>query len=136
MGHRKGSQLVVAGIVERSDNHILISRVANDVQTSDGQSCWQFPRGLATHDESPEQSMRRFASEELGLVVEVVTGQPPLIEEIDGQRIEVRYFFCGVISGEVSETTENHLRWIPKTHLREYDFDVASGPVVKWMLEG
>ncbi len=136
MSQRKGRPMVVAGIIERCDNHLLISRVTNNAQDSDDVTCWQFPRGFATHDESPEQSMRRFTSEKLGLVVEIVTGQPTLIEDIDGQRTEVRYFFCGVISGEITETTENHLRWIPKTHLREYDFDLASQPVVRWLLEG
>jgi len=136
MSHRKGRQLVVAGIIERNDNHILISRAEETSHTSDRAGCWQFPRGVAAEGESPEQSMRHFAREALGLVVEVVTGQPPLVEEIDGQRCEFRYFFCGVVSGEVDESTETRLRWLPKAHLREYDFDAASQPVVQWLLEG
>ncbi len=125
----------MAGLIERSDNHMLIERVGAGRDAMEGTGLWTFPRDLANEHETPEQAIRRMAVEQLGLTIEVVAGQPPLMENIDGQATELRYFFCGVISGEVKETTDNHLRWIPKAHLREYDFDVPSQPVVEWLLK-
>jgi len=62
-------------------------------------------------------------------------GQPPFFSEIDGRVSEIRYFFCGVAGGEAAAGPYLEIRWVPKTHLREYDFDEASRPVVEWLLE-
>ncbi len=65
---------VAVGIIERHDNHVLIVLPS----TPDDQTrLWQFPRGLANIDESPEQAMRRIADEQLAIHVEIVGGQRP-----------------------------------------------------------
>jgi 8-oxo-dGTP pyrophosphatase MutT (NUDIX family) len=119
---------VAVGIIEQHDNHVLIVLPS----TPDDQTrLWQFPRGLAGIDESPEQAMRRTAIEQLGIHVEIVVGQPPVTAMLDGQEVEMRFFFCGVADGEPrplrkSAGSQGHLR---------SDFDDPSKPVVKWLLE-
>jgi len=121
-----------AGIIERHDNHVLI---ALPTSVAAMHRLWQFPRGPVQDDESPEGGIRRFCREQIGLEVEVVVGQPPLLFEIDGQECEVRYFFCGIISGEARPGLFQEIRWVSHAHLREYDFDPASQPIVDWVLE-
>lgn len=79
--------------------------------------------------------MRRIATEQLDLTIEIVVGQPPLQETIDGKEVELRYFFCGVITGEQSTGVYEEVRWISKSHLREYDFSAELAPVIEWLLE-
>lgn len=125
-------KLFVAGIIERQDNHLLI---ALPKEGGPEERRWCFPRGPATLGESPEAAVRRLADRGLGLRVEIVVGQPPLIARIGGEEVELRYFFCGVIRGGVIPGPYAELRWVPRHHLREYDFDQPSQPVVDWLLK-
>ncbi len=120
-----------AGIIERHDNRVLI------VLPRDGplvSRLWCFPRGPAELNESPEATMRRIARGQLGLDVEVVVGQPPLVEPIDGREAELRYFFCGTADGDADPGPYAEVRWVLRGHLREYEFDAASKPVVEWLI--
>jgi hypothetical protein len=49
--------------------------------------------------------------------------------------VELRFFFCGVISGEPQPGHFAELRWVARAQLSEYDFDGVSHPVVKWLLD-
>jgi ADP-ribose pyrophosphatase YjhB (NUDIX family) len=153
MARRIKRPIHVAGIIERHDNHLLIVRPLSsggagspDQQptadakvdapfAADSHLPWQFPRGAARVDESPEAAMRRIARELFGIEVEVVVGQPPLLERIDEQIVELRYFFCGIQSGEPNGRHFAELRWIVRGHLQEYDFDDQSRPVAEWLFE-
>ena len=77
--------------------------------------------------------MRRIAKEQLGIAVEIVVGQPPLLSEIDGAEAELRYFFCGIAAGEVQPGPYAEIRWVMRAHLREYDFDLESQQVANWL---
>lgn len=132
MARSKSSKPYVAAIIERQDNYILIVRSSES--TGDGPR-WAFPRGRVTGDESPEAATRRTTREDLGIEVEIVVGQPPLAEEIGGEQVELRYFFCGLVSGAEDARPEDAIRWVPKHHLQEYEFDAVSKPVAAWLLE-
>lgn len=121
----------VAAIIERHDNHILIARLSKG---DPDDRLWCFPRGRAKGGESPEAAMRRVTKEEIGIEVEIVVGQPPLVQDIAGERVEVRYFFCGVVAGSEQAGPYEALRWVPKHHLAEYEFDGPSKPVAEWVL--
>ncbi len=122
----------VAAIIERQDNHILIVRAS---KSTGGDPLWSFPLGRVRGDESPEAAIRRTTRDDLGMEVEIVVGQPPLAEDIDGERVDLRYFFCGLISGGEEAGPDDALRWVPKHHLQEYEFDAISKPVAAWLLE-
>lgn len=128
---KHGHPMVAAAIVERFDNHLLIALPSLD----DPKREWQFPRVRVEEDESPESGVRRCCRHQLGLTVEVVVGQPPLRFEIDGDECDVRYFFCGVVSGEPTPGPNAEVRWVPRGHLREYEFDAVSRPIAEWLLE-
>lgn len=129
---RRRRPLYAAGIIERLDHHVLIA-LASGREEQD--RLWQFPRGPAEPNESAEAAMRRVARQELGIEVEIILGQPPLVEEIDGQAVELRYFFCDLTTGAPQAGRYDEIRWVSKAHLREYDFDRVSAPVVQWLLE-
>jgi len=132
MARKRKHPLLAASIIERHDDRVLIALPTSADTT---HRLWRFPRGLVHGDESPEGGIRRLCREAIGLNVEVVVGQPPLILEIDGQECELRYFFCGIISGEARPGLFQEIRWVSHAHLREYDFDPPSQPVVDWILE-
>jgi ADP-ribose pyrophosphatase YjhB (NUDIX family) len=124
--------LHAAGLLERSDNQILIVKMPQD---ENGEALWQFPRGPVKPGESAEVAMRRMALEQLGMHVEIVVGQPPIRGVVKGQSVELRYFFCGVVEEESRPGTYAETRWVAKGQLREYDFDEASRPVAEWLVD-
>ena len=132
MSQRNRLPIVTAAIVEQHDNSILIVCGSEDDERT---RQWRFPRGDAKPGEAPETAMRRVAQADLGLVVEIVVGQPPISVEIDNRAVELRVFFCGVNAGELACRDGILGRWVPKGHLREYDFDSSSQPVVDWLLD-
>ncbi len=134
MAKNRNTRVCAAGIIERSDNHILIQRDATD---ADSMPCWRFPRGKVQKDESPEAGMRRIAEEIIGAEVEVVVGQPPLFSQDEDEPVEYRFFFCCVATGDLPDEEDDPeiKRWILKAHLREYEFDEVSKPVADWLVE-
>lgn len=135
MARSKSSKAIVAAIIERQDNYILIVRSSESTESTCDGPRWAFPRGWVKGDESPEAATRRTTREDLGIEVEIVVGQPPLVEEIGGERVELRFFFCGLISGGEESGPEDAIRWVPRHHLREYEFDALFQPVADWLLE-
>lgn len=122
--------LYAAAIIERADNHILIALPGE----AGPARRWIFPRGLAEPNESAEAAMRRIARDQLGLIVELVIGQPPFITDVDAIQSEIRYFFCGLAGGHPRPGPYSDIRWVPRAQLRDYDFDNPSKPVVEWLL--
>jgi len=122
----------VACILERHDNDLLIALPKSD--KADARR-WLFPRGLAQDGETPEAGMRRVCQESLGVAVEIVVGQPPLLCEVNGLEHEIRFFFCGIITGSVQSDRFRETRWVSRMHLSEYEFDAPSAPVVAWLVE-
>lgn len=132
MAGNRRHPLYAVGIIERHDNTILIVRPGD---RGGVRSAWQFPFGIARDHESPEAAMRRVAHECLGLEIEIVVGQPPLLQTIEGKSAELRYFFCGIQQGGPDGKAFAEVRWINRGHLLEYEFDQAFRPVVDWLLE-
>ena len=120
-----------AAVIERHDNQMLIALPAG---RKGGSRQWQFPRSSVERGESPEEATRRMVLKKLGIAVEIVVGQPPLEFEIDGRKVELRYFFCSVSDGEAKPGPFAEIRWILRGHLREYEFDGPSRSVTKWLL--
>jgi len=128
----KGTRCTLAaGLIERVDHALLIALPSAE---KNGQRRWIFPRGPVEPGESPEAAMRRLAKDHLGIEIEVVVGQPPVVAIVVGKEVELRYMFCGVITGEPQPGPYAEVRWTPKQQLMEYDFDSASKPVVAWLL--
>ena len=122
---------ISAGLIERSDHELLIVLPRSETQS---ERRWQFPREEVQPKESPESAMRRLAQERLGIEVAITIGQPPVLAQIAGRSVEMRYFHCDVTSGEPSTRDYAEVRWIPKAHLQEYEFDEVSQPVAAWLL--
>ncbi len=132
MGNASANPIYVAAIIERADNHLLIV-LPSDVDATPRR--WAFPCGLAGAKETPETALRRMTEQTLGVKVEIVMGQPPVVAAVAGKAAQIRYFFCSVVSGEPAPGPYADVRWIPKAHLCEYDFDTASTPVANWLME-
>ncbi|HNQ22222.1 MAG TPA: NUDIX domain-containing protein [Phycisphaerae bacterium] len=119
-----------AGIIENYDDHVLIVRCPAEAAVP---RQWLFPRGPVQPGEAPEAALRHLLHEQLGLRVEIVVGQPPLVAMLDGEEVELRYFFCGIATGTPQAGPYAEFRFVSRLHLAEYDFDPASAEVAQWL---
>lgn len=132
MANHLPEAVVSAGIIERFDNRLLVVR-SSAAEAACGP--WEFPHGRVQADESPEAAMRRIAQHDLGLRVEIVIGQPPLTQEVDGQSVQLRYFFCGVMSEEAPTERDGRIDWVLTKQLGDHDFAEWCKPLVAWLQE-
>ncbi len=124
-------KILTIGVIEGKKNeYLIVLSQAEPVATR----TWSFVSGFANAGESPEASMRRVTVEKLGIVIDIEVGQPPLVETMDGESIEVRCFFCTIKSGRADARAYEEIRWIAKGHLREYSFDPLSQKIAEWVL--
>lgn len=123
-----------AALIERSDDRVLIARLAAEKAEEESEERrWVFPRGRVLEGETPEVALRRVAQAQLGIKVEIVVGQPPILAQIDAQEVEVRYFFCGITEGKPEPGPYEEIRFTTRMHLAEYELDPASAPVAEWL---
>jgi len=122
-----------AALIERFDNRVLIARLAPAEEQESKERLWVFPRGQVLEGETPEAALRRVVQTQLGVKVEIVVGQPPILAEIDAQEVEVRHFFCGITAGKPESGPYAEVRFTTRMHLAEYEFDPASTPVAEWL---
>jgi len=104
-------------------------------RTSEDESRWEFPGGMARENEGPEQALRRCCREQLGVDLEITLGQPPFVHNFGGKSITYRYFVCGVRKGAPEPLGCAEVRWVLAGQLRDYEFDRPTQDVVDWILE-
>lgn len=122
---------VSLGLIEGPRNEWLILCPAGDSAT---ERHWTFLHGPVRQGESPEAALRRLTSDQLEVKVDIYVGQPPVIITLDGQRVELRCFFCSIVAGNAAAPEGMEIRWIPKAHLEEYQFDALSAPIAAWLV--
>jgi len=131
----------VAAFVERSDRCVLICRPNPPDPASAGSTeagpaiAWELPGGEARHGESPEAALRREARRRVGLDLEILVGQPPLLGQYAGREVEFRYFLCATRGGQADALDYAEIRWVQRGQLCEYDFDSPTREVIAWYLE-
>lgn len=127
-----GRPVAAAALIERYDDCLLIVTVdaADAVPRT-----WRFPRGSVKPDEFAESALRRVVLEELGVGIEIVVGEPPVLCQVDGVETEVRYFFCGLSAGEPKSGPYAAIEWVKPGRLGDYTFDGPSQPVADWLKE-
>jgi ADP-ribose pyrophosphatase YjhB (NUDIX family) len=123
---------MAVGVIEREDRHVLIVLPEGQAEAT---RCWHFPRSRVKASEQPEHALRRHVESDLHLSVQIEAGQPPFVFELDGVETEFRYFFCTLTLGTGESGVFAEIRWVPKTHLREYQFDSVTVPVIAWLLD-
>lgn len=131
MARHVESTRVSLGLIEGPGNEWLILCPAGDSAT---ERHWTFLHGPVRQGESPEAALRRMATDQLGVKVDIYVGQPPVITTMGGQRVELRCFFCSIVAGDPAPNEGFEIRWIPKAHLEEYQFDSVAAPIAAWLV--
>lgn len=73
---------------------------------------WEFPGGKINSDETAEQCVVREISEELTIMITVLTQLVPVEFDYGSKQIRLIPFICKIISGEIILTEHVDQRWL------------------------
>lgn len=131
---------VAAAIIEYQNKVLLALRAKEQHQGG----LWEFPGGKIEQDETPERALRREIAEELGLTIEVKSGD--LFKQLDfdysDKHVSLIFYrldnfaFDGLtaqaavdaLGGQGAEG--QRLEWVELSELHNYAFPEANQPIV------
>ncbi len=126
-------RVVVGAAVVRDGERVL---VAQRTRGSHLSGCWEFPGGKAEPGETPAEAVRREVLEEVGLEV----GRLEVIDAVEhayeDRVVELTFFSCAVLSGEVASREGQALRWVRLSELAELEMPPANLAVVQKLVAG
>lgn len=112
---------VSAGLVFRGGKLLITQRHAADHLGG----LWEFPGGKREPGESFEQCLARELREELGIEVEVLEHLETITHDYPERTVHLRFFRCGLRSGEPEPLGCAALKWIGAAELEQHPFPAA-----------
>lgn len=117
-----------AAIIENEIGEILICRRPKG---SHLELLWEFAGGKREDNESIEECIVRECLEELGVVVEVLEKFDEVMHEYEDKTLRLYFYFCKIVSGEVTKKEHDELAWVSKNNLLKYHFCPADNDIIK-----
>ena len=109
------------GLLQRPTGDLLIVRLSPDP----GEH-WEFPGGRITERAAPEEALRRWCAEQVGVALPMAIPQPRFDYRFGGRMITYHYFLCPMARDEVAPYGCAALRWVAPARLNGYTFDLAT----------
>ncbi|MBR0038971.1 MAG: NUDIX domain-containing protein [Lachnospiraceae bacterium] len=116
---------VVAAIIKKNNKVFIAQRGHGEFKGK-----WEFPGGKIEVGETPEEAVVREIREELKSEVKVER----LFDEINETRgdkiINVKFFICSLISGNLELTEHLASKWVDPSEINDKDFLEADKPIL------
>jgi 8-oxo-dGTP diphosphatase len=92
---------------------------------------WEFPGGKREADETFEQCLIREIREELGGHISVGELFEDITHAYPEKTVRLKFFLCGLVSGEPQPLGCAAVRWIGKPELADYTFPAADARLLE-----
>jgi 8-oxo-dGTP diphosphatase len=123
---------VLAAIILNHDGSVLLAQRKSEITNP---LKWEFPGGKLRIEESPENSLAREISEELGIKIAVQQIFSAVNYSYPHGNILLLAYFAELITGTFQLRDHKEVRWVPIEKLLNYDFSPADIPIVERLME-
>ena len=96
---------------------------------------WEFPGGKLEPGESLETCLLRELREELGVEIKEPIPFMVIQHKYPEKTVELNFFFCSLIPGEIKPLGCAEFRWVPLRELSNFTFLPADKPIVAKLQE-
>jgi 8-oxo-dGTP diphosphatase len=120
-------KIVTAAILEDNGRFLIARR-------SPGQSLegyWEFPGGKVEQGESLEECLTREIKEELNLDICVKDMFHEVFHQYDKGEIKLVAFKTQIISGSLSLSVHDEVKWLPPGEILQYKLAPADIPIAE-----
>ena len=118
---------VAAGLLFREGKLLITQRRPGDHLGG----LWEFPGGKVEDDEDFESCLARELREELAIEVSVGTKIEEITHSYPEKTVRLRFFVCGLQSGEPSPIHCHALKWVTQEELKDYEFPAADAQLIQ-----
>lgn len=122
---------VTCALIETGNNVLCAQRSA----TMNMPLKWEFPGGKMHEGETPGECLIRECSEELGIVIDIVTPGPACSYRYPAFDITLYPFTAIITSGTIGLTEHASAVWLPPEKLMSLDWAEADIAVVEWYMK-
>ena len=119
---------VVAGILRKADNEILI---ADRARSRSMQDLWEFPGGKVIDGESAEVALGRELAEELDIRLVAAEHFQYVEHDYPDLRVAVDFFIVSEWDGEPRGAEGQRIKWVDGHTLRSQRLMPADAPVIE-----
>ena len=95
---------------------------------------WELPGGKVEPDETPRDAVVRELLEETGMHVQPIAALPTTQHHYDHAHVRLIPFICEHTAGKPQPLQVDQVRWVTPQQLADYDFPLASLPVLAELL--
>lgn len=96
---------------------------------------WEFPGGKVEEDETDQEALKREIKEELNIDIEVGELIDENYNEYSEKNINLKVYKCKYISGEISDTEHQALKWNKPDEAESLDWADADKPIMETFLD-
>ena len=122
---------VVAAIIKKNNKVFITQRGHGEFKGK-----WEFPGGKVEVGETPEEAVVREIREELKSEVKVERLFDEIKEAQDDKVINVKFFICSLVSGNLELTEHLDSKWVEPSEIDDKDFLEADKPVLDNLKNG
>ena len=117
---------VVAAIIINDDKYFIAQRNRNKHLGL----FWEFPGGKVEHNETYEEALKREIKEELN--IDILINHKLGKENYKDYKvdIELHYFICSYIKGDLKLIEHEDSAWVKKDELRNYKFAEGDSDII------
>lgn len=118
---------VCVAIIKENGKYLICQRAGHDAFTH----LWEFPGGKREAGESKEECIVREIFEELEVRIEVEDVYADIIHEREGKNINLTFFMCSIISGEIKRNVHENIKWVNAKEFNQYPFLEADKEILE-----
>ena len=120
---------VVAAVIKKDNQYLIAQRNRNKHFAFH----WEFPGGKVDNGETFEIALQREIKEELCINIKIYKKVSSQKHKDDKINVEVHYFLCEHLNGNIILSEHEDLKWVTKKELSSYKMAPGDSKIIEFL---